>query len=176
MPGRYFLVFLTFSAFRNSFHGALPPTIGQSFLQAGSPLMQMALPQQPSGPIVGSATMMVTYPLPPAYSPPQPTSSSPPAPAPPPSWARSFWLGRGGAPERGVTSPPLSPSLPTLPAASVSSLSPHCPPPPSWPLWQDGPALLSFSILFSPPSPSSVCVWFLPCCSKLKRESCSKRK
>ena len=85
MPGRYFLVFLTFSAFRNSFHGALPPTIGRSFLWAGSPPMQMALPQQPSGPIVGSATTMVTYPLPPAYSPPQPASSSPPAPAPPPS-------------------------------------------------------------------------------------------
>ena len=175
MPGRYLLVFWTFPAFRNSFRGALPPTIGWSFLQAGSPPMQMALPQQPSGPIVGLAMTMVTYPLPPAYSPPQPALSSPPAPAPPPSWARGFWLGKGGAQERGVASP-LSLSSPALPAASVSSSSPHCPLPPSWPLWQDGPALLSFSILFSPPSPSSVCVWFSPCCSKMKRESCSKRK
>ena len=36
VPGQYFLVFLTFPAFRNSFHGALPPMVGQSFLQAGS--------------------------------------------------------------------------------------------------------------------------------------------
>ena len=36
VPGRSFLGFLTFPAFRNSFHGALPPMVGQSFLQAGS--------------------------------------------------------------------------------------------------------------------------------------------
>ena len=38
MLGLYFLVFLTFSAWRNSFQGALPPTVGQSFLLAGSSL------------------------------------------------------------------------------------------------------------------------------------------
>ena len=36
VPGQYFLVFLTFPAWRNSFQGALPPTVGQSFLQTGS--------------------------------------------------------------------------------------------------------------------------------------------
>ena len=36
MPGQYLLVFLTFPAFRNSFHRALPPMVGQSFLRAGS--------------------------------------------------------------------------------------------------------------------------------------------
>ena len=36
VPGRYLLGFLTLPAFRNSFHGALPPTVGQSFLWAGS--------------------------------------------------------------------------------------------------------------------------------------------
>ena len=38
MPGQYFLVFLTLPAWRNSFWGALPPTVGQSFLLAGSSL------------------------------------------------------------------------------------------------------------------------------------------
>ena len=36
VPGWYFLVFLTLPAQRNSFQGALPPTVGQSFLQTGS--------------------------------------------------------------------------------------------------------------------------------------------
>ena len=36
VPGQYFLVFLTFPAQRNSFWGALPPTVGQSFLWTGS--------------------------------------------------------------------------------------------------------------------------------------------
>ena len=36
VPGWYFLVFFTFPAFRNSFHGALHPMVGQSFLWAGS--------------------------------------------------------------------------------------------------------------------------------------------
>ena len=36
VPGWYFLVFLTFPALRNSFWGALPPTVGQSFLLTGS--------------------------------------------------------------------------------------------------------------------------------------------
>ena len=36
VPGWYLLVFLTFPAFRNSFWGALPPMVGQSFLWAGS--------------------------------------------------------------------------------------------------------------------------------------------
>ena len=36
VPGWYFLGFLTLPAWRNSFWGALPPTVGQSFLLAGS--------------------------------------------------------------------------------------------------------------------------------------------
>ena len=36
VPGLYFLVFLTLPAQRNSFQGALPPTVGQSFLWTGS--------------------------------------------------------------------------------------------------------------------------------------------
>ena len=38
MPGQYFLVFFTLPAQRNSFWGALPPTVGQSFLLTGSSL------------------------------------------------------------------------------------------------------------------------------------------
>ena len=36
VPGQYFLVFLTLPAWRNSFQGTLPPTVGQSFLLTGS--------------------------------------------------------------------------------------------------------------------------------------------
>ena len=36
IPGQYFLAFLTFPAWRNSFWGALPPTVGWSFLLTGS--------------------------------------------------------------------------------------------------------------------------------------------
>ena len=36
VPGQYFLVFFTFPAWRNSFQGALPPTVGQSCLWTGS--------------------------------------------------------------------------------------------------------------------------------------------
>ena len=36
VPGRYFLGFFTCPALRNSFWGALPPMVGQSFLLAGS--------------------------------------------------------------------------------------------------------------------------------------------
>ena len=35
VPGWYFLVFLTLPAWRNSFQGALPPTVGWSFLLTG---------------------------------------------------------------------------------------------------------------------------------------------
>ena len=38
LSGQYFLVFFTFPAWRNSFWGALPPMVGQSFLLAGSSL------------------------------------------------------------------------------------------------------------------------------------------
>ena len=36
VPGQYFLVFLTLLAFKNSFWGALPPTVDQSFFLASS--------------------------------------------------------------------------------------------------------------------------------------------
>ena len=38
VPGQYFLVFYTLPAWRNSFWGALPPTVGQSLLLTGSSL------------------------------------------------------------------------------------------------------------------------------------------
>ena len=40
VPGQYFLVFFTFPAWRNSFWGALPPMVGQSFLLTGSSLLE----------------------------------------------------------------------------------------------------------------------------------------
>ena len=36
MPGRYLLVFFSFPPLRNSFHGALPPMVGRSFLRGDS--------------------------------------------------------------------------------------------------------------------------------------------
>ena len=36
IPGQYLLGLFTLSACKNSFQGALPPTVGQSFLQTGS--------------------------------------------------------------------------------------------------------------------------------------------
>ena len=36
VPGQYFLVFLTLPSWRNSFWGALPPTVGWGFLLTGS--------------------------------------------------------------------------------------------------------------------------------------------
>ena len=36
VPSQYFMGLFTFPAFRNSFLGALPPTVGQNFLLAGS--------------------------------------------------------------------------------------------------------------------------------------------
>ena len=38
VPGWYFMVFFAFAAWRNSFLGALPPMVGQSFLLTGSSL------------------------------------------------------------------------------------------------------------------------------------------
>ena len=38
VPGQYFLVFFTLPAWRNSFWGALPPTVGWIFLLTGSSL------------------------------------------------------------------------------------------------------------------------------------------
>ena len=104
VPGWYFLVFLTLPAQRNSFQGALPPMVGQSFLQTGSSPKQMAQPPQPSGPTVGLATMMVTYPHPPGFLPPLSTSQPLPMSSPPPSQVRAFWLGMGGALGRGPPS------------------------------------------------------------------------
>ena len=44
VPGQYFLVFLTFPAWRNSFQGAFPPTVGWSFLLTGSSLPKADVP------------------------------------------------------------------------------------------------------------------------------------
>ena len=104
VPGWYFLVFLTLPAWRNSFWGVLPPMVGQSFLLTGSSPKQMALPPQPSGPTVGLAMMMVTYPHPPATLPPLPASQPLPLSSPPLLWMRAFWMGMGSALGRGSPS------------------------------------------------------------------------
>ena len=110
VPGQYFLVFLTLPALRNSFWGALPPMVGQSFLWTGS---------SPKADGPASAAIwancwvgnddMVTYPHPPAILPPLPASQPLPTSSPPPSQVRAFWLGMGGALRRG--SPSLSHQL-----------------------------------------------------------------
>ena len=124
VPGQYFLVFLTFPAWINSFWGALLPTVSQSFLQIGSSPKAEAQPLQPSGPTVGLAMMMVTYPHPPVILPPQPASQPPSTSCPPPSQVRAFWLGRGGALER------EPPSL----CSQLCLLLLHSEHPPSFPL------------------------------------------
>ena len=93
----------------------------------------MAQPLQPSGPTVGLAmTMMATNPPPPAIQPPQPASQPHPTSAPPPSQVRAFWLGRGGAQERGASiflhlcSSPFSPALAIL-SLSALDLNTHLP-------------------------------------------------
>ena len=48
VPGQYFLVFLTLPAWRNSFWGALPPTVGWSFLLADSSLQNIDGPASPA--------------------------------------------------------------------------------------------------------------------------------
>ena len=73
VPGWYFLVFLTFPAFQEFLLWGLASNGRMEFPSGRLPPTQMAQLLQPSGPTVGSAIMMVTDPLPPAYSPPQPT-------------------------------------------------------------------------------------------------------
>ena len=103
--GWYFLVFLTLPAQRNSFWGhCLPQWVGASSWLAPPFPNQMALPLQPSGPTVGLATMMVTWPHPPAILPPLPASLPLPSSSPPPSQVRASWLGMGGAQGRGPPS------------------------------------------------------------------------
>ena len=101
--------------------------------------------------------------------------SSPPSPVPPPSWVRSFWLGRGGALERGVTSQ-LSPSL-HLPCQLP--LPPHFfTPPPSLSGLPDKMGPLSPCMQHHSPLP--LLSWSFLCSRhairKMKREGCSKRK
>ena len=127
VPGQYFWVFMTFPAFKNSFLGVLPPTVGWSFFLASSTHpTQMAWPLQPSGPAVGLAMTEVT-----------PTFLSCSAPA----FCFSISLGSGGVPGAGnggemVMGVPglwyiLGPS--SWPPSS-STLSFSSSPPPSYPL------------------------------------------
>ena len=108
VPGQYFLVFFTLPAWRNSFQGALPPMVGQSFLLTGS------FPEA-DGPAsaaiwancwVGNdnrdlpTSSTILPPLP--ASQPLPTSSPPPS-----SLVRAFWLGMGGVLVKVASSPSL---------------------------------------------------------------------
>ena len=100
VPSRYFLGFLTLPAWMNSFWGALPPTVGQSFLLTGSSpkaddpasaaIWANCWVGNDNGDLPTSSSHLASS----TPSLPLPTSS------PPPSQVRAFWLGMGGAPER----------------------------------------------------------------------------
>ena len=109
VPGWYFLVFLTLPAWRNSFWGALPPTVGQSFLLTGSSpeadgpasaaiWANCQVGNDDRGPSQILQLSCLLY-LPLCLI---PTSS------PPPSQVRAFWLGMGGALEKVASSPFLA--------------------------------------------------------------------
>ena len=128
-PDWYFLVFLTFPAWRNSFWGALPPTVCWGFLWLAPPYpKQIAQPLQPSGPTLGLAMMMGIFPHPPTSLLPPPASLSPPsASSPPLSWARASWLGMGDELEEGASI--LSLLEPSSLLWSGEPTSPHLFPP-----------------------------------------------
>ena len=125
VPGQYFLVFLTFPAWRNSFWGALPPTVGWSFLLTGSSLPKADGPASAAiwancwvgndnGDLPTSSSLL----LPPPTSLPPPSTSSPPL-----LWVMASWLGMGDELERGASVL----SLPELssPLWSRQPTSPH---------------------------------------------------
>ena len=102
MPGQYFLVFLTFPAWRNSFQGALPPTVGWSFLLTGSSL--------PEADGLASTAIWANCRVSnddgnlPTSSSPLASSTHFSASSPPLLWVRASWLGMGDELERGPPS------------------------------------------------------------------------
>ena len=102
VPGQYFLVFLTFPAWRNSFQGALPPMVGQSFLLTGSSL--------PKADGLASAAIWANCQVGdndgdlPTFSSLLAFSTCFSASSPPLLWARACWLGMGDELERGPPS------------------------------------------------------------------------
>ena len=132
VPGWYFLVFLTLPAWRNSFQGALPPTVGQSFLLTGSSLPDIDGPASHShlGQLLGwqwwrwpshilQPSCLLHLPL--CFLHPLLHLLS--------FWVRAPWLGMGGEWEKGA-------SILSLPGPSWSLLISRptsCnPSPPSW--------------------------------------------
>ena len=103
VPGWCLLVFLTFPAWRNSFQGPLPPTVGWSFLLTGSSLPEADGPASAAiwaNCWVGNDNGIFPHPpaslLPPPASLPPKSASSPHL-----SWVRASWLGMGDELERG---------------------------------------------------------------------------
>ena len=104
VPGWYFLVFLTLLAQRNSFWGALPPTVGQSFLWTGSSpkadgsasaaIWANCWVGNDDGDLPTSSSHLASSTYLSASSNVFFTSS----------WVRAFWLGMGGALGRGPPS------------------------------------------------------------------------
>ena len=153
VPGWYLLVFLTFPAFRNSFCGALLPTVGQSFLWAGSspetdgPASTAIWTNCRVGnddgdrPTASSLLVSSTHPV--ISSSICTTSLA----------GEELLTGEGWCTgEGGCFLGDLFLPSPALPVASFFS-SLHLSPPPAWPGWQDRP-ILSLSLVWSfPPSP-----------------------
>ena len=123
-PDWYFLVFLTLPAWRNSFWGALPPMVGQSFLLTGSSPEADGLASTAIWANYQVGKMMVTFPHPRAVLPPLPTSLPVPTSSPPPSWVRAFGLGMGWCTGEGG----LLPSW-LLPSALLLGWRTHLSPP-----------------------------------------------
>ena len=103
VPGQYFLGFLTLPAWRNSFQGALPPTVGWSFLLTGS---------SPKADGPASAAIWANCwvgdddgDLPTSSS--CLASSTHLSASSPPLWVRAFWLGMGVVLVKVASSPSL---------------------------------------------------------------------
>ena len=148
VPGWYFLVFFTFPALRNSFWGALPPMVGQSFFLAGSSPKTDGLASAAiwANCWVGNNDGNL------------PTSSSHLASSTHLSASSTIFstslVGEGFLAGEGWC---------TVEGPSFLSL-------------QSFHGLLLFLALSCPPSPSLVSTWFLPYYRKNKKRNCSKLK
>ena len=146
VPGWYFLVFFTCPTLRNSFQGALPPMVGQSFLLAGS---------SPKADGPASAAIWANCQVG-NNNGDQPTSSSHLASSTHLSasstifstslMGEGFLAGEGWCTGEGA----------------------------SCPSWQSSLFLILFLVLLCPPSPSSGSVFFLPYYRKDKKRNCNK--
>ena len=101
VPGQYFLVFLTFPAWRKSLQGVLPPTVGQSFLLTGFSLPKADGPT--SAAIWANCWVSNNDEDLPTSSSLLASSTHFSASSPPLLWARASWLGMGDELERGAS-------------------------------------------------------------------------